>query len=117
MSFGVKDIKELRERTGAGMLDSKSGALVEVNAETDFVAKNKEFSDFVEALAVLAHKEKPADLEALKALDFQGTSVDEALKALIARIGENMNLRRFEYVEVEMAWLQVIYTAMVGLEL
>lgn len=81
--------------------DSKSGALVEVNAETDFVAKNKEFSDFVEALAVLAHKEKPADLEALKALDFQGTSVDEALKALIARIGENMNLRRFEYVEVE----------------
>lgn len=148
MSFGTKEIKELRERTGAGMLDCKkalqenngdletaieylrkkgiassakkasriaaeglvsmvlsedntAGVLVEVNAETDFVAKNKDFSDFVEKIATLVHKHKPSDMEALKNLPFEGKTVDESLKELIARIGENMNIRRFDHVEVD----------------
>lgn len=76
--------------------DKKIGVLVEVNSETDFVAKNEEFQTFVTNVAKIVAEENPADVEALKALPYaDGVSVGDTLTALIAKIGENMNLRRF----------------------
>jgi elongation factor Ts len=75
--------------------------VLEVNAETDFVSKNEKFTGFVEALASLILREKPADVDALKALNFDAEhTVEQALSQLIAAIGENMSIRRFETVEV-----------------
>ena len=75
------------------------GVLLEVNAETDFVAKNAEFVDFVKATAKIVAEKNPADVEALKALPFESETVAEKLTALIAKIGENMNIRRFVRLE------------------
>lgn len=136
-------VKELRERTGAGMMDCKNvlvetdgnmeraiellrekglakaakkagriasqglvqvafstdgkeAAIIEVNAETDFVAKNEEFVAFTNTLAkmVLGHGAK--DMDAFMAIDFPGEgTVAEALNAKIAKIGENLSIRRF----------------------
>ncbi len=136
-------VKELREKTGAGMMDAKKalteangdmeaameelrkkgmakadkkssrtaaeglvavvtdgtkGAVIELNAETDFVSRNEEFQNFV---AKVAAKALDADsVEALAASDFGGKSVKDALTDLIAKIGENMSLRRAETLEV-----------------
>jgi elongation factor Ts len=70
-----------------------AGALVEINAETDFVARNEEFKDFVKRAAVLALQEE-GDLERLLAAPHAGTTVKEALTSLVAKIGENMSVRR-----------------------
>ncbi len=75
------------------------GVLLEVNAETDFVAKNAEFVDFVKAIAKIVADKNPTDVEALKALPFESETVGEKLTALIAKIGENMNIRRFVRME------------------
>ncbi len=132
-------VKELRDITGAGMMDCKkalveadgnieaaidamrkSGALkaakkatrtaaegaivsasagdkvvlVELNSETDFAAKNAEFLAFAEKVANIAVEQNISDIEALKAAPCDGTTVAEALTALISKIGENLNLRR-----------------------
>ena len=80
--------------------DKKVGVLVEVNSETDFVAKNDEFLGFVSKVAEIIAEKNPADVEALKDVSFDGAqTVGEALTALIAKIGENMNIRRFERIE------------------
>ncbi len=139
-------VKELREKTGAGMMDCKKalnetegdleaavdwlrkkglsaaakkagrtaaeglvgvavegprGAMVEVNSETDFVARNETFQGFVTTVAGLALK-ADGDLEALKAMDFPGTgrTVEAELTELIATIGENMTLRRTAVLDV-----------------
>ena len=79
--------------------DGKTAAIVEVNSETDFVAKNDEFIGFVEKLAKLALDAESNDVEAFKAMAFdEGQTVGEALTALIAKIGENMNIRRIDKV-------------------
>ena len=75
--------------------DGKAGALVEINCETDFVAKNEEFLSFAGTLAELVVAQRPADVDALSHLPFDGSSVDEARKALIGKIGENLAIRRF----------------------
>jgi elongation factor Ts len=73
-----------------------TGVVIEVNAETDFVSKNDKFQDFVKKLAEIIVHENPADVDALKTLEFApGQSVDQALVQLIATIGENMSIRRF----------------------
>ena len=73
-----------------------SGVVIEVNSETDFVSKNDKFQSFVKALAELIEHRNPADVEALKVLEFQpGQTVEQALSQLIATIGENMSIRRF----------------------
>ena len=137
-------VKELREKTGVGMMDCKkalvenngeieaavdwlrtkglsaaekkagrvasegligisveggTGALVEVNAETDFVARNDDFQAFVQTVADLA-RASGDDLEALKAADYPETdrTVEEELTHMIATIGENMSLRRVQNV-------------------
>ena len=86
---------------GVATRDGK-GAVVEVNAETDFVARNETFQDFVRTCAELA-LESGGDLEALKAMAYPGTgaSVADQLTQLIATIGENMNLRRLAVLSVE----------------
>ncbi|MBQ3022782.1 MAG: elongation factor Ts [Clostridia bacterium] len=146
MNFTAQDVKELREKTGCGMMDCKKalsetngdmdkaidflrekglataqkksgriasegivkayltddkkiGVLVEVNSETDFVAKNDEFQSFVEEVAKVVVEKAPADVEALKALPLGDSTVGDALTALIAKIGENMNIRRFSRIE------------------
>ncbi len=88
------------EGTVLAMAEGNTGVIVEVNAETDFVSKNEKFRSFVNELAELILRENPADLEALKALPFDGEhTVAEALAQLIATIGENMNIRRFARIE------------------
>ena len=78
--------------------DNKVGAAVEVNSETDFVAKNDEFRTFVQALAKQVALNNPADVEALlneEYIEEAGKKVSEVLTDKVAKIGENMNIRRF----------------------
>ena len=75
--------------------DGKLGALVEVNCETDFVAKNEDFSAFAKETAKLMAEHNPADIVALSTLKLaSGQTVEEARKALVMKLGENMTLRR-----------------------
>ena len=83
----------------AYLSDDKSvGVLLEVNSETDFVAKNEEFQKFVGDVAKLVADNNPADVDALKAMSLGSETVGDTLTALIAKIGENMNIRRFSRV-------------------
>lgn len=143
MAITASLVKELRERTGSGMMeckkalveadgdieaaadilrksgaakadkkagrtaaeglivfkstdDGKSAVMVEVNCETDFVAKDENFINFTSAVAQAALDNQPADIDALLALPLEGgDSVADTTKNLIAKIGENMNVRRF----------------------
>ncbi len=81
--------------------DKKVGVVVEVNAETDFVAKNDKFTTFVKAVANTVVNENPADLDALLACKLDGSdrTVQENLQDNILSIGENQKVRRFERVE------------------
>ncbi len=82
------------------MVFDNVGVVVEINTETDFVAKNADFQKFVADVAECIAKANPADVEALKATKLYGDqTVGEALTEKIATIGENMNLRRFERYE------------------
>lgn len=83
--------------------DKKVGAIVEVNAETDFVAKNAEFVEFVNDVAEIVAQSNPADVEALLEVMYKNTgkTVKEVLTDKIATIGENMTIRRFERFESE----------------
>jgi len=137
-------VKELRDRTGAGMIDCKKAleatagdldsaaeklriegmakadkkgartaaegmigmavgpdaiALVEVNCETDFVTKGADFQELASSAAKLALQQRPATLDALLALKIDGQTLEEKRKALVAKIGENMTVRRFEVVQ------------------
>ncbi len=76
-------------------------AIIEVNAETDFVAKNASFQEFVKGILRTIVANKPADLAALNALNFDGTevTVEAELKNMIFTIGENMSIRRFDIIE------------------
>lgn len=92
---GAKDVGKRAERTTAeGLVAAKGGVMVELNSETDFVAKNAEFQELAEQIVAAAAAAKPADLDALKALDLGGKTADEAVQALAAKIGEKLELRR-----------------------
>ena len=146
MALSASTIKELREKSGAGMMDCKkaltetdgnmeeaidwlrkqglsavakksgrvaaegligvsinnnSGAMVEVNSETDFVARNELFQNFVKTCSTLVLSSKN-DIEALQKLPFPNSdrTVNQELANNIATIGENMNIRRVEFLEV-----------------
>ena len=87
--------------------DGKAAAIVEVNSETDFVAKNEDFVKFVDTLAQMALENDAADLDAFMALPYEGEgTVQDALNNKIATIGENMNIRRFQ----KLAAPGVVYT-------
>ncbi len=148
MAITASLVKELRERTGAGMMeckkaltetggdieaaidlmrksgaakaekkagrtaaeglivirhsaDNKTAVMVEVNCETDFVAKDDNFSTFADAVAERVLGSDAADVEALMAMplhDGEDTTIEEARQALVSKIGENMNVRRFARV-------------------
>lgn len=149
MAITAAMVKELRERTGAGMMDCKKmlteangdmdaaieimrksgaakadkkagrvaaegrvvitinddaneGAILEVNSETDFVAKDASFIAFSDAVAAGILADKPADLPALSSLPLEGgETVEETRASLVAKIGENIQVRRFEISSVE----------------
>lgn len=75
--------------------DGKQGAIVELNCETDFVAKNDDFMALSRNLAALVASENPADVAALSALKINGEVVEDARAQLIGKIGENVSIRRF----------------------
>jgi elongation factor Ts len=81
--------------------DARTAGLVEINCETDFVARNEEFIAFADALAQHVGATDYADLDALLASPFAGSTVDETRKAKIASIGENISVRRFERVSLD----------------
>ena len=95
--------------------DGTSVVLVEVNSETDFVAREKDFQAFAAAVARVALTARPADLDALNAAKLpDGHTVDEARRALIARIGENISVRRFELVSGNGAVATYLHGSRIG---
>ena len=82
--------------------DKKLGVIVEVNSETDFVAKGDDFKKFADDIAALVAATNPADMDTLYASKLPSDeTVDEARRALIAKLGENITVRRFERIEAE----------------
>lgn len=77
--------------------DGKTGAMIEVNCETDFVTKNDDFIGLVKACAELVATKHPADIAALSALPMGESTVESTRTALVGKIGENMTIRRFKY--------------------
>ncbi|MDC8981961.1 translation elongation factor Ts [Mycobacterium marinum] len=92
---GAKDVGKRAERaTAEGLVAAKDGALIELNCETDFVAKNAEFQKLADDIVAAAVASKAADVDALKAASIGGQTVEEAIGALSAKIGEKLELRR-----------------------
>lgn len=80
----------------AAFIDGSTGALIELNCETDFVSKNDDFLAFGKQLAELVARQNPADVAALSALEVDGQTIEAKRSALIGKIGENMAIRRFK---------------------
>ena len=105
VKLGNKATKAARRITADGVVaiyidePGKIGAIVELNSETDFVAKNADFIAFANDIAKLVAENKPADVAALSALPLNGSTVDEVRKGLIGKIGENISIRRFQIIE------------------
>ncbi len=81
--------------------DGKLAAIIEINCETDFVAKNDDFLAFARNCAALVAEQAPADVAALSQLSLGGATVEATRAELVGRIGENLSLRRFERVEAK----------------
>ena len=81
--------------------DGKTGVILEMNCETDFVAKTDEFKEMVQAIAAHVAATKPADVEALAASELNGQTVAALVTEKIAKIGENISLRRFACYEAD----------------
>src|SRR5512135_3640202 len=81
--------------------NGKRGVLIEVNSETDFVAKNEDFQKFAKGLAELVAAQKPSDVAALSQLSLDSENVEAKRNALVQKIGENISIRRFVYFETE----------------
>jgi len=75
--------------------DGKTGAMIEVNSETDFCAKNDDFLAYVRELAVVVEKSNPANIEAVASLSMNGSTAEDVRAQLIGKIGENISPRRF----------------------
>ena len=107
VKLGSKATKAAARITAEGIVgisisaDGKSGAIVEINCETDFVAKNDEFLALTKGCAELIVAKNPADVAALSALPMAGGTVESTRTALVGKIGENMSLRRFVRVEAK----------------
>lgn len=101
----VKAAKKAGRATSEGLIvvstspDRKVAAILEVNCETDFVARTDQFQNFINALGEIIVKNKPADVDALLAQKMGDVTVQEALSQLVAKIGENMTIRRFRIVQ------------------
>ena len=92
---GAKDVGKRAERTTAeGLVVAKDGVMIEINCETDFVAKNDEFIKLADEIVTVAAAGKPADLDALKALELDGKTIDTVIAEQSAKIGEKLELSR-----------------------
>ena len=89
--------------------DSKLGVLVEVNSETDFVAKNPDFTAFAEGVAKLVAEKNPADVAALSNLSLGSETVEAARQKLVQKISENITVRRFERVQAGGKLVQYVH--------
>jgi elongation factor Ts len=100
VKLGSKASKAAARVTAEGIvavhIDGTAGAIVEINCETDFVAKNDDFLAFGNLLARLVAERDPADVAALSALEVDGSSIEAQRTTLIGKIGENMTIRRFK---------------------
>jgi elongation factor Ts len=97
---GAKDVGKRAERaTAEGLVAAKDGALIELNSETDFVAKNAEFQALAEKVVTAAAAAKAADVDALKAAKIGDITVEQAIADLSAKIGEKLELRRAAYFD------------------
>jgi elongation factor Ts len=97
---GAKDVGKRAERaTAEGLVAAKGGALIELNSETDFVAKNAEFQSVADQIVAAADASKAADVEALKAAKVGDTTVEQVIADLSAKIGEKLELRRVAYFD------------------
>jgi elongation factor Ts len=94
--------------------DGKCAALVEVNCETDFVAKNADFLEFAAVLAQLVAKHNPGDVAALSALSLEGGAVEAKRQALVQKIGENLSVRRFHRVQTGAKLAQYLHGVKIG---
>lgn len=101
VKLGNKATKAASRITAEGIVavyisdDAKTGAILELNSETDFVAKNPEFQQMAKDAARLVAEKAPADVVALLELDLNGKSLEQVRKDLVGKIGENMSFRRF----------------------
>ncbi len=94
--------------------DGKLAAMVEVNCETDFVAKNPDFAAFAKTLAELVATANPADVAALSALKAGDKTVEEARQVLVQKIGENITVRRFERIATDARLAQYVHGVKIG---
>ncbi|MFZ5506286.1 MAG: translation elongation factor Ts [Pseudomonadota bacterium] len=107
VKLGNKASKAAARVTAEGVVglflsaDGKTAAMVEVNCETDFVAKNDDFLALVNGAAKLVADNNPADVAALSALPFGEGTIESTRAALVGKIGENMSIRRFVRVQAE----------------
>src|SRR5690606_5737629 len=102
----------------AAYIDGKTGAIVEVNSETDFVSKNDSFIAMAQAAAELVAKNNPADLAALGALAYSqdgfGPTLEDVRKGLIGKIGENMSFRRFKRFDSDAKLASYLHGTRIG---
>ena len=97
---GAKDVGKRAERaTAEGLVAAKGGALIELNCETDFVAKNAEFQKLADEVVSAAAAAKAADVDALKAVTTGSKTVEQAIAELSAKIGEKLELRRVAFLD------------------
>jgi elongation factor Ts len=107
VKLGTKASKAASRVTAEGIVaisvspDGKHGALVEVNCETDFVAKNDDFLAFARGVAALVLERKPADVDALGKLPLDGGTVESRRSELVGKIGENLSVRRFVRMDAQ----------------
>ena len=94
--------------------DRKLGALVEVNCETDFVAKNEDFLAFARGVAEVVAKQNPADVAALAGLELGGETIEARRQKLVQKIGENMTIRRFARLATDARLAQYVHGVKIG---
>ena len=122
VKLGSKASKASSRVTAEGVVSSfiegHSGALIEVNCETDFVTKNDSFLALAQAAAKLAAKHQPSDIEALGALAYEqdgfGPTLEDVRKGLIGKIGENMSFRRFKLFHGDNALTSYLHGTRIG---
>ena len=94
--------------------DGKTATMVEVNCETDFVAKNPDFASFARGLAEIVAKESPRDIATLSEAKLGGETVESARQKLVQKIGENIAVRRFERIQTAARLTQYIHGVKIG---
>lgn len=107
IKLGSKASKAASRVTAEGVVgnyvaaDGKLAAMVELNCETDFVAKNDDFLALAASLAEMVATQNPADVAALSELELEGQTVEAYRTALVGKIGENVSIRRFERIAAQ----------------